>query len=71
MSLQIQCPACGSERPYDDQTCPKCEKRWPTADELMDNMLLKKQRIRLTLALIFAFVAFVLVTFVVYLLNKM
>jgi uncharacterized membrane protein YvbJ len=71
MSLQVQCPACGNDCPYDDPTCPKCGEKWPTADEMMHNMLLKKQRIRLTLALIFVFVAFVLVTFVVYLLNKM
>ena len=71
MSLQVQCPACGNDCPHDDPTCPKCGERWPTADEMMHNVLLKKQRIRLTLALIFAFVAFVLVTFVVYLINKM
>jgi uncharacterized membrane protein YvbJ len=71
MSLQVQCPACGNDCPSDDPICPKCGERWPTVDEMMHNMLLKKQRIRLTLALIFAFVAFVLVTFVVYLINKM
>ena len=71
MSLQVQCPACGNDFSYDDPTCPKCGERWPTADERMHNMLLKKQRIRLTLVLIFAFVAFVIVTFVMYLFNKM
>ncbi len=71
MSAQVQCFACGKDCPYDDPACPKCGERWPTADEMMHNILKKKQRIRLTLALIFTFVAFVLVTFIVYLFNKM
>ena len=71
MSLQVQCPACGNDCPYDDLTCPKCGERLPIANEMMHNMLKKKQRIRLTLALIFTFIAFVLITFIVYLFNKM
>jgi hypothetical protein len=64
MSLLVQCPNCGHDCAYDAPTCPNCEQRWP-------NQLLKQQRIKKTLLYIALFVAFVVASFVGYLVNKM
>ena len=64
MSLLVQCPNCVQDCAYDAPTCPNWGKRWP-------NELLKQQRIRKTLLYIAMFVAFVVASFVGYLINKM
>ena len=55
---------CYDDCAYDAPTCPNCGQRWP-------NQLLKQQRIRRTLLYIGLFVAFVIASFVGYLINKM
>jgi predicted amidophosphoribosyltransferase len=64
MSLLVQCPNCVQDCAYDAPTCPNCGQRWP-------NELLKQQRIRKTLLYIAMFVAFVVASFVGYLINNM
>jgi len=54
----------GANDAHDAPTCPNCGQRWP-------NELLKQQRIRRTLVYIALFVAFVVASFVGYLVNKM
>jgi predicted amidophosphoribosyltransferase len=64
MSLLVECPNCGQNCAYDATTCPNCGQRWP-------NKLLKQQRIKRTLLYIALFVAFVVASFVGFLVNKM
>ena len=64
MTLLVECPNCHKDCAYDAPKCPNCGLRWP-------NQLLKQQRIRRTLLYIALFVAFVIVSFVGYLINKM